>query len=1028
MRNKFLARLLTLVIFVNFSIPGQVFSAAVDGSKAFNRNAKTESAPAAVEQSTTPNRIPESFFKEAEKEAGGPGDGTAPGWQRLKKILPEYGYPVEYFGKSVSISGDTAIVGSPLTQATDNGSAYIFQLDADKVWKEIIELFPDVPAAGSLFGRSVAISKDTVIIGAPHDGEKGYRAGAAYIFKRNAQGVWERVKKIFATPASANARFGESVSIFRNTAIIGSPGYGHPNPPGAAYIFVKTDAEGWTQKSWLSPNGLDAYDAFGTSVAISENTAVVGAPQHDSNGVFDAGAVYFFKKGEYGWDEKPPVSSDDNTVAAYFGQSVSIDMSENEVLVGAPFDTEDGNTSGAAYFLIKDEDGNWYPNQKVVPEDASAVTQFGLSVSLSNKYALIGSPYFQEGNPHWIPGADTSGVYVFAKDLNEEWIENRILLSDAGPSDLDRFGFQVCISGNAVIVGSPYDDDNGQDSGSAYIFGDTSRIVVSGTILEYETENPIPTAKLTVVADGITEVYNVPGGEYLFTVRAGSNVSLTPSAEGYTFPDWAAQDNPSWLGSVTTNVTKHFRGVSDATTVTVSGTLRDHYTNALIQNSKLTKTINGNSEVLTLSNGTYSFNVHPGDQVSVTPTPANGYTYPAWAEESDNPSWSGTVFEDTVKNFRGVNISGTNLTVSGTVKHYETGQPIANAKISAYVNNQQSVVSVQSNGSYSFTVHPNDYVKITPYTPNSPHYTFPGWAGGANPNWEGYVQANTIKDFKGVPAVGNIIISGTVRDYYTNQPIPGAKLLRVINGNTQLIDVSNGTYTFNVFTGDSVALIPQNNMPNGYTYPAWAGADNPSWSGTVGVANIAKHFKGVNSNAYITVSGTIKNKNGGAIPTAILTAVVNGTTQVIPVPNINYSLNVPPGAQVKITPSAPGFAFPAWAGADNPDWQGQVTNSIVKHFVGGYTIIVKTDGTLGALVKKISNTPEEGTILAYLVAPGSSFNETFIPITPANYEFVQWEVEGKGAGKGAELTLNIPSVTNNRIATAHFVPKSPNTR
>ena len=317
---------------------------------------------------------------------------------------------VDVFGTSVSISGDTAIVGadSDDDNGFNSGSAYIFTRTGG-VWSEQAKLIASDAAAGDGFGRSVSISGDTVIVGALSD-DNGFNSGSAYIFTRTG-GVWSEQIKLIASDSTIGDVFGWSVSISGDTAIVGVPGdndlSGSPST-GSAFIFTRSGEGVWSEQAKLTDVLGEAGDKFGESVSISGDTAIVGVPGDDSETVpgdtgVDFGSAHIFTGSGGVWIEQAKLTASDAARQDNFGNSVSI--SGDTAIVGVPSNDDDGNSSGSAYIFT-----------------------------------------------------GSGGV----------WIEQKLTASDAAETDL--FGISVSISGDTAIVGTPLDDDDGNGSGSAYIY------------------------------------------------------------------------------------------------------------------------------------------------------------------------------------------------------------------------------------------------------------------------------------------------------------------------------------------------------------------------------------------------------------------------------------------------------------------------------------------------------------------------------------------------------------------------------
>jgi uncharacterized repeat protein (TIGR01451 family) len=200
------------------------------------------------------------------------------------------------FGRSVAIDGDTVVVGAynaDLGDIIGAGAAYVFTLDGS-IWTEQQKLSASDKAGGDYFGRSVAIDGDTIVAGAYRADPGGSNAGAAYVFTRTGS-TWTEQQKLTASDKAENDYFGRSVAISGETVVVGAynADLGDITDAGAAYVFTRTGST-WTEQQTLTASDAAAEDRLGLSVAISGDTVVVGACAADPGGVDRAGAAYVF--------------------------------------------------------------------------------------------------------------------------------------------------------------------------------------------------------------------------------------------------------------------------------------------------------------------------------------------------------------------------------------------------------------------------------------------------------------------------------------------------------------------------------------------------------------------------------------------------------------------------------------------------------------------------------------------------------------------------------------------------------------
>jgi FG-GAP repeat/PEP-CTERM motif len=383
---------------------------------------------------------------------------SASTWAEADKLTASDGQAEDQFGRSVSISGDTAIIGAfgDDDNGGNAGAAYIFANDGSG-WAQISKLTPTTSDAGDKFGATVSISGNTAVVGARYDADKGDAAGAAYIFQDDGSG-WSQAFKLLANDGASSDLFGCSVSISDTTAIVGARlDDDGGTDSGSAYIFEKNGAS-WSQVAKLTASDGNTSDNFGHSVSISGNAAIVGAYANDDTDS-DSGSAYVFENDGSGWAQVAKLTASDAAMQDHFGITVSI--SNGVAIVGAEDDDDDGSGSGSAY-IFSDDGSGWAEVAKLTASDASTNDYFGHSVSISGNTAIVGAI----GDDDL---ADSSGsAYVFQND-GSTWSERgKVVASDGAATDY--FGKAVALDGSMIIVGSYFDDDNGNASGSAYIF------------------------------------------------------------------------------------------------------------------------------------------------------------------------------------------------------------------------------------------------------------------------------------------------------------------------------------------------------------------------------------------------------------------------------------------------------------------------------------------------------------------------------------------------------------------------------
>jgi FG-GAP repeat len=358
-------------------------------------------------------------------------------------------------GGSVAISGATAVVGAPGTNVggvVGAGAVYVFARSGTGVsatWTQQAELTAPDGARFDGFGQAVAISGSTVVVGAP---EHNTGIGAVYVFARSA-GTWSQQAELVGSDSTFGAYFGSSVAISGSTAVVGAVdigGNGTPAGPGAAYVFVRSGPY-WAQHAELTASSVTGINFFGASVAISGATVLVGA-----TGVYgDPGSAYVYVRSGTAWlgtwSQQAELTAGDGAANDQFGQPVAI--SGSTALVGA---FEHDSSTGAAYVFT--QSGTAWPQQaELTGGDGAANDEFGWSVALSGSTAVVGA---------YGHNSSTGAAYVF-KQSGTAWPQQAELTAGDGAAG-DEFGYWAGTATATALAGAPAHNSN---AGAAYVFG-----------------------------------------------------------------------------------------------------------------------------------------------------------------------------------------------------------------------------------------------------------------------------------------------------------------------------------------------------------------------------------------------------------------------------------------------------------------------------------------------------------------------------------------------------------------------------
>jgi hypothetical protein len=360
----------------------------------------------------------------------------------------------DYFGAAVAVSGETTVVGAYCddTEGSGLGSAYVF---APLGPGRIEQAHLTASDSASYFGDAVAIDGDTAVVGAYGNDNS---TGAAYVFVRSGT-TWTQQAKLTASDATVLDEFGWSVAVSGDVAIVGAPGVNRPLGInfGAAYVFVRSGTT-WTEQAHLTASDGASGDFLGTSVAVSGDTAVVGAYNDDTSSGTDAGSAYVFVRSGTTWTEQAHLTASDGAGHDEFG--VSVAGSADTAVLGARYrDTPGGDGAGSAYVFVR-SGTTWTQQAEVTASDATSYDEFGTSVAVSGNAVVVGAPN----------KADYTGAaYVFRR-TGTTWSERGKLTAWDGAED-DQFGISVGVSGGVAVVGAFGDETPaGSRAGSAYAF------------------------------------------------------------------------------------------------------------------------------------------------------------------------------------------------------------------------------------------------------------------------------------------------------------------------------------------------------------------------------------------------------------------------------------------------------------------------------------------------------------------------------------------------------------------------------
>jgi hypothetical protein len=403
--------------------------------------------------------------------------------QQDARIVPEPNVLAQgdRFGESCDLDGATLVVGAPwhdpFGTSDAYGRAFVFVRTASG-WVQEAELVSSSYDAGDRFGESIAVQGDVAVVGAPYEDESGAAAaGAVYVFVRTA-GLWSEVARLTAADYGVFDHFGASVALDGDTLAIGAEfdDAGGGSFSGSAYVFVESSGT-WVQQAKLVPPGLSANDLCGTAIALDGERLVVGAPQHDAGGLANAGSAWVFERAAGVWSLTAQLAPTDAAVGATFGSALAADS--GRILVGAPHQSGATTNAGAAY-VFGGAAATWTQEAKLVDIGFVFADQFGYALDLESERAVVGLPWSNAA------GIATGGVQVFERSGGVWTGLFELVGSDCEAGDY--LGVSVALSGDLVAAGAEWGETPPLDlqTGEAYVF----EIVPPPFVASYCTSKP----------------------------------------------------------------------------------------------------------------------------------------------------------------------------------------------------------------------------------------------------------------------------------------------------------------------------------------------------------------------------------------------------------------------------------------------------------------------------------------------------------------------------------------------------------
>ncbi len=446
-----------------------------------------------------------------------------------------------------------------------NDAGAVWPITIDPTLSQQTQFIASNGASSDQLGEAVAISGDTAIVGVPNnDAGVTFNQGAAYVFVRNGS-TWSQQAQLVAEDAANNDAFGWSVAISGDTAVIGAynDDIGSNGDQGSAYVFVRSGST-WSQQGKLTSSNGATNDWFGYSVGVSGDLAVIGAPLNDANFLSNQGSAYIFVRNGSSWSQEAQLNASDAAGNDNYGYAVA--LSGTTALIGSPAHSVSGNSyQGAAYTFVR-SGTSWSQQQQLIASNGLSNDQFGFSVALNGNTAIIGAPQDDVG-----ANSEQGSAYIFVRS-DTTWSQQQQLMASNGAS-ADQFGYAVAISNEMTVVGAPNDDVNANpDQGSAYVFTRTGTAWSQQQQLLASNGAAYDNLGWAVAISGYTIVAGAPSDDVGSNTDQGSAYLFSPTCPSITLSPTTLANGTQNLAYTSTSIVPS-SGTSPFTYEVSSGTL-----------------------------------------------------------------------------------------------------------------------------------------------------------------------------------------------------------------------------------------------------------------------------------------------------------------------------------------------------------------------------------------------------------------------------------------------------------------------
>jgi len=360
--------------------------------------------------------------------------------------------PIPSFGMTVEIDGNTAAVGASGFRFSDFPLPVVcvYAREAANWTKEqCLTEEDEVPNSDDNYGFAIAISGNTMVVGAAADVTNGVTGGAAYVYVRDGH-AWSLQQKLFASDRDNFDQFGVAVDIVGDTILVGAQGDNDEGfQTGAAYVFRRNGTT-WTEEQKLKASDAAADSAFGLSVALSGQTVAIGAPG-ESSGALSSGAVYVFVNDGTSWRQQGKIKANSTRMNQQLGFTVSVSgdtivAAAPGELIGEPSNDFNNVLSKGAAYIFERTGTSWDHQKRFFERDRNRTGGFAVRAAIDGDTIIVGDPTYDAG------ARFTGAVYVFARKGNGWSLKHTLAANDG--QFLQAMGFSIAISGDTVIAGT----------------------------------------------------------------------------------------------------------------------------------------------------------------------------------------------------------------------------------------------------------------------------------------------------------------------------------------------------------------------------------------------------------------------------------------------------------------------------------------------------------------------------------------------------------------------------------------------